>query len=214
MSLKVFDCRREEDLCNVLVTPQIRSRLFCLDPGSEALDFHAHDLGHEVFLIMQGRCRFEIDGKEAVLEPGQACIALADQPHRVTVVGDEPVLMYLSVSPHIVPTHTHLTPEGGRQPYQYRPPSQYNAKEDSSASLEELAGRFIALSKVASAKLREGGEQAADLKEAVSAGNKKSLSAIRNGLWGNLRQAFESIYRLGEVWNDLAPRVDMISDRR
>ena len=214
MRLKVFDYRREKDLCNILATPQIRSRLFRLEPGSEAHDLHTHDLGHEVFLIMQGRCRFEIDGKESVLESGQACIALADQPHRVTVVGDEPVIMYLSVSPHIVPTHTHLTPEGRKRPYHYGPPSRYNAKEDSAVSIEELVGRFIALSKVASSRLREGGEQAAGLKETIHAGNKKSLSSVRNRLRKSLHQAFESIYRLGEIWNDLAPKVDIINKQR
>ncbi len=99
MGLKVFDFRREEDVRNVLVTPHIRSRFFRLEPGREAKDFHSHDLGHEIFLILQGRCLFEIDGEEAELGPGQMCIALADQPHRVTVIGDEPVIMYLSVTP-------------------------------------------------------------------------------------------------------------------
>ena len=34
------------------------------------------------------------------------CYALVDEPHSVRVLGDEPVYMYLSVTPHIQPTHT------------------------------------------------------------------------------------------------------------
>ena len=208
MRLKVIDYRREEDLRNVLVTPQIRSRLLCLEPGSEAGEFHSHDLGHEVFLIMQGRCRFEIDGEEAELGPGQMCIALADQPHRVTVIGDEPVVMYLSVSPHIVPTHTGLTPGGGRRPYRYGPPSQYHAEGDTESPIEELIDRFIALSKAASETLLAGTEEAVELKKAIASGNEKSTSDSRNRVWEDLRQSFQEIYELGEVWNNLAPRAD------
>ena len=49
---------------------------------------HTHDLGHEIFLILQGRAEFEIDGQSAVLGPGQMCIALTDQYHTVRNVGD------------------------------------------------------------------------------------------------------------------------------
>ena len=208
MKLKVIDYRREEDLRNVLVTPQIRSRLLRLEPGSEGRDFHSHDLGHEVFLIMQGRCRFEIDGEEAELGPGQMCIALADQPHRVTVIGEEPVIMYLSVSPHIVPTHTGLTPGGGRRPYRFGPPSQYHADGDTETPIEELIDRFIALSRAASNALLGGTEQAVKLKKAVVSGNEKVTSDSRNRVWEELRRTFQELYELGEVWNNLAPRAD------
>jgi len=89
---------------DVLVTPQIRSRFSKMEPGQSA-DLHSHDLGHEIFLILEGRVEFEIDGETEELGPGQMCIALANQPHTVRVVGDEPMTMYLSVTPHVQLTH-------------------------------------------------------------------------------------------------------------
>ena len=66
MSFAVYDYRT--DIRNVLVTPQIRSRFLRMEPGQMA-QRHSHDLGHEIFLILQGQCEFEIDGETAVLGP-------------------------------------------------------------------------------------------------------------------------------------------------
>src|SRR6184192_2181066 len=109
MGFPVYDFR--EDVRNVLVTPQIRSRFLRMEPGQAAAR-HSHDLGHEIFLVLQGRCVFEIDGAERELGPGELCIALADQLHLVRCTSDEPLIMYLSVTPHVQPTHTGRTSEG------------------------------------------------------------------------------------------------------
>ena len=113
MSLEVYDFRT--DVRNILVTPQIRSRFLRFEPGTVA-QRHTHDLGHEIFLILSGRCEFEIDGEKAELGPGQLCIALTDQQHSVRVLGDEPMTMYLSVTPHIQPTHTFWNEDGTKKP--------------------------------------------------------------------------------------------------
>ena len=52
MSLKVYDFHT--DIANVLVTPQIRCRFMKMEVG-QAAGGHTHDLGHEIFLILQGR---------------------------------------------------------------------------------------------------------------------------------------------------------------
>ena len=88
MGFPVYDFR--EDVRNVLVTPQIRSRFLRMEPGQVARR-HSHDLGHEVFLVLSGRAEFEIEGETAELGPGQMCVVLADQLHAVRVVGDEPM---------------------------------------------------------------------------------------------------------------------------
>ena len=54
MSFAIYDYHNDEDIRNVLVTPQIRSRFLRMEPGSVA-DIHSHDLGHEIFLILEGR---------------------------------------------------------------------------------------------------------------------------------------------------------------
>ena len=73
MSLKVYDYR--SDIVNMLVTPQIRCRFLKMAVGQFNAG-HTHDLGQEIFLILQGRAAFEIDGESAELGPGQMCIAV------------------------------------------------------------------------------------------------------------------------------------------
>ena len=57
MGFPVYDYRC--DLRNVLVSPQIRSRFLRLEPGQPTQP-HTHDLGHEVFLVLQGRALFDL----------------------------------------------------------------------------------------------------------------------------------------------------------
>src|ERR1051325_4609946 len=123
MPFPIYDFR--SDIRNVLVTPQIRSRFLRMQPGQVA-SLHSHDLGHEVFLILAGRALFEIEGETQELGPRQMCIARVDQPHSVRVVGEEPMTMYLSVTPHIQPTHTGRTPEGDRLPHRFMPSRAYD----------------------------------------------------------------------------------------
>ena len=66
MGFPVYDYRT--DVRNVLVTPQIRSRFLKMEPGQSA-QLHSHDLGHEIFLILEGRVEFEIDGETEELGP-------------------------------------------------------------------------------------------------------------------------------------------------
>src|SRR5688572_5677652 len=65
MPYAIYDYRH--DIRNFVITPQLRSRFLRMEPG-EVHGRHSHDLGHEIFLILQGRCRMEIDGDVAVLE--------------------------------------------------------------------------------------------------------------------------------------------------
>ena len=204
MALDVYDFRREEDQRNVLVTPQIRSRLLRLEPGPGEEEFHSHDLGHEIFLILQGRCFFEIDGEEAELGPGQMCVALADQPHRVRVVGDEPVIMYLSVTPHIVPTHTGRTVDGGRRPPRIGGLDQFDRKTDVETPMAVLVDSYIETAQAAAGALRASAEEAAALKEAGGSG--EDARKARLAVLDNLCKAFTGVYELGEVWNNVAPR--------
>ncbi|HLZ09761.1 MAG TPA: cupin domain-containing protein, partial [Chloroflexota bacterium] len=115
MALRVFDVHH--DVKNFLITPEIRMRFYRMEVG-QVDGRHSHDLGHEIFFILEGRCEMEVEGERAVLEPGQACVALRDQMHQARNVGDTPVLMYLSVSPHVLPTHTYWSADpqaGGRK---------------------------------------------------------------------------------------------------
>ena len=83
MGFEVYDYR--EDVRNVLVTSQLRSRFMRMEAGFVA-EPHSHDLGHEVFLVLEGRAEFDIDGEKEVLGPGQMCVALVDQLHGIRVL--------------------------------------------------------------------------------------------------------------------------------
>ncbi|MFQ6040360.1 MAG: cupin domain-containing protein [Candidatus Poribacteria bacterium] len=207
MGFTVYDYRA--DVRNVLVTPQIRSRFLRMEPGQTA-QLHSHDLGHEVFLILEGRAEFEIDGETQELGPGQMCVALADQSHSIRTVGDEPMTMYLSVTPHIQPTHTARTREGARLPHRFMPSSAYDVETDISAPIEELIQRHVevakAVAQAAQANAIVQQDIAAKLKAAIAAEDNNAVIEARNALWESLFEMFVKVYELADVWNELAPR--------
>jgi quercetin dioxygenase-like cupin family protein len=207
MSFTVYDYRT--DIRNVLVTPQIRSRFLHMAPGQTA-QLHSHDLGHEVFLVLAGRAEFEIDGDTQELGPGQMCVALADQSHSIRVIGDEPMTMYLSVTPHIQPTHTTRTKEGARLPHRFMPSSAYDVETATSTSVETLVERYLeaakAVNQAAQASAIVQQNTAAKLKDAIAEGNSSAAIDARNALWEVLFEMFAKVYDLADVWNELAPR--------
>ncbi len=207
MPLQVYDFRT--DIRNLLVTPQIRSRFLRMQPGDVAA-LHSHDLGHEIFLILQGRALFEIAGDQAELGPGQLCVALADQPHVVRVLGDEPMIMYLSVTPHIQPTHTLLGPDGGRLPIRFMPSRAYDVETDTRTPVEELVDRWVETSQVLAVVAQESAGQqqraALQLKEAIASGNDSAAQQARSAMWAGFYQVFRHLHALGDQWNTLAPR--------
>ncbi|MCG9126604.1 cupin domain-containing protein [Candidatus Poribacteria bacterium] len=208
MGFPVYDYRK--DIKNVLVTSQIRSRFLKMEPGQSA-QLHSHDLGHEIFLILEGRVEFEIDGETEELGPGQMCIALADQPHRVSVLGDEPMTMYLSVTPHIYPTHTPRNDEGERLPHNYAPPSAYDVEPDMQVSVSELLTRQIHAVKLLSELVEACVELHEKIGEQLISGTneKVQLDGIdtRQYIWESLYPVFKCVSELGETWNQLAPRL-------
>ena len=59
MGFPVYDFRNPEHITNMLVTPEIRSRFMWMDPGDEFNSRHSHDLGHEIFLVLQGKMELD-----------------------------------------------------------------------------------------------------------------------------------------------------------
>ena len=193
MGFEVYDCRR--DIRNILVRPQIRARFCRLEPGTGSLDaWHTHDLGDEIFIILSGRVEFKINGEVKEVGPGQMCYALTDEPHSVRVIGDEPVYMYLSVTPHIQPTHTFYDDKGERQPPHFRPSSDYDTTTDSTTTVAELidghidAVRVLAAQAQESARIQE--EWGQELKEALVAGDMEAGQPRARGHVGAAFAAF------------------------
>lgn len=208
MSFTVYDYRT--DVRNVLVTPQIRSRFMRMKPG-QVSQSHSHDLGHEIFLVLEGRCEFEIDGESQELGPGQMCIALADQLHSLRVMGDEPMTLYLSVTPHIQPTHTGWSEDEQRVPPRFSPSSAYDVQSDLGISVAELIERHTeeaeAVAQAARTSADVQQEMAAKLKKAIADGDKQAAIKARNAMWEAIYTVYRQVYDFGDAWNALAPRV-------
>jgi quercetin dioxygenase-like cupin family protein len=208
MSFEIYDYRTVNR--NVLITPEIRARLYRMEPG-QVDRRHSHDLGHEVFLILEGRAAFEINGETRELGPGQMCVALADEIHQVrNLLPDRPTIMYLSVTPHIQPTHTGRADDGTKLPPRFSPNRNYHVDQDMSIPVEALLDRHVA----AAQTLAETAQTAADvqqamaarLKQAIAAGDHQAAAEARDKMWAAIYTLHKQVYALGEAWNELAPR--------
>ena len=198
----IYDYRR--DIKNLFVTPQIRGRFLRMAPG-EVHARHSHDLGHEIFLILEGCCEMEIDGDRAVLGPGQLCVAYAHQLHQARNAGDGPMTMYLSVTPHVEPTHTHYDPATGeRLPPRYNPPGAFDQADTlAGVPTAELADRHLAAARGLAETARSAAEA---LKRAAADDDPAALAAAMDSLWEQVYATHQALNTLTAAWNDLAPR--------
>jgi len=213
MGFDVYDYRR--DVRNILVTPQIRARFMRMEVdeisgGQVRGKGHSHDLGQEVFLVMQGRVEFEIDGETEVLESGQMCVALVDQTHTLRNVGDKPAIIYLSVTPHIQPTHTRWTEEGGKASPEFNDAATYDVPPDCETPVEELVARqrnaaeaLLAAVQVADRAQRE---QLAAVRRGFVEGENGAALKARAAIWEALGPMFQKMYDLADAWNALTYR--------
>lgn len=208
MSFEVYDYRTTNR--NVLITPEIRARLYHMKPG-QVDGRHSHDLGHEVFLILDGQAEFNINGVKKVLGPGEMCIALADEIHQVrNVLPDRETVMYLSVTPHIHPTHTRRRDDDSKEPPHFNPNANYHAEDDLSVPVETLIDRFVeaaqAVAAAAAASADVQAEMAMKLKQARADGDAEAATAARNAMWGEVYRLHKALYAADQVWNDFSPR--------
>lgn len=212
MPLEVLDYRT--DVRNVFITPEIRSRFQKLEPGTVTPP-HTHDLAHEVWVVMEGEVEFEIAGERAVVRPGQMIVARVHEPHVLRVVGDRPATVYLSVTPHIMPTHTFLDEAGNRLPPRYLAFTTRNEGESAepteAETVESLVERQVsaarALAETAEASAREQSAAADALKRALGAGDAAAAKAAVDAMGEAVAATYRSLHALGAVWNELAPRV-------
>src|SRR5438309_1143707 len=58
MTLEVWDTVR--DVRNLFITPEIRARIMRFEPH-QLSSGHTHDVGHEMFLVLEGQAEFAID---------------------------------------------------------------------------------------------------------------------------------------------------------
>lgn len=209
MAFDLYDFRDVNK--NVLVTPEIRARLYHMDPG-QVDSRHSHDLGHEIFLILEGKAEFQIGDHIEVLGPGQMCIALADEIHQVrNLLPDKRTVMYLSVTPHIQPTHTGRNPDGSAQAPKFRANSGYDGVDDP-RPLDEVLAAFVRGAQALATEAQEAAavqaEQAEHWRQAAAAGERDAAIAARNAMWDAVYSLHKELFALDAIWNGLAPKAD------
>ena len=207
MPFQVFDYRK--DIRNLLTTPQMRCRFLKMEVG-QYNQGHTHDLGHEFFLILQGQAEFEIEGHKEVVGPGQICIALTDEMHAVRNVGDDEVIMFLAVTPHIHPTHTFWTEDGEKEPPRFSPNTAYDLPLDRTSSTEKLADDHLKaaeqLEKTVITTTQIQRDQMAAFKQAIVDGNKDDALQARDAMWDSLYTMFRDMHDLAGIWNEFTSR--------
>lgn len=206
MPLEVFDYRT--DVRNIFIAPEMRARIIRREPGATG-GGHTHDLGHEIFLVLEGQGEFTIAGESAILGPGQICIARADEWHTIRVVGDEPLTYYLSVTPHLEPTHTQWDHEGGTKlPYQYGS-STRDERRARTTPPEALLARHLAaahaLADAADANAVAQEAAATQLRDALDAGDNAAAKDAIDTMWRSISTTYKQVQEMETVWNELAP---------
>ena len=212
MAFRVFDSRT--DIQNLIIQPDIRARFLQMEPGEENVP-HSHDLGAEIFLILDGQAEFVIEGHTEVLGPGQLCFADRDEIHLVRCVGDSTMTMYLSVTPHIDPTHTWWDENGAKLPPRYggSTTSERAAMDAETppppitdlATAHAAAADAAAQAALAAAETQRAGISA--LEQALAKGDQAAAEAAVDDMWAALYGSFSANRDLAAAWNALAPRV-------
>src|SRR4029453_3137579 len=109
---------RDDPMGHIIAVPECRSRFMRFEPGKAPAGWHSHEEsgGVEVFVVIEGAMKFEIEDEEVIATAGQAVVAWPWQKHRASCAGSEPAVIYLSVTPHRAPTHTYFDEKGSIRP--------------------------------------------------------------------------------------------------
>lgn len=209
MSIQVWDYR--EHIQNLVATPEIRARFNRINPNSPP-QYHSHDLGGEIFLVLDGEVTFDVEGEIVVCRAGQAIYVRPHLKHRVYNQGDRPATYYLSVTPHVEPTHTQYDDQMQRRPPRY---GVWRGAGDpsprSTSSNDELADALVAeaeelarLAEQAAAALRR---KAGALKAAGRASDAAAAKEAVDGMWEAAYPMLRQVRAFEATWNQLAPRV-------
>jgi len=192
---------------------EMRARIIRREPGT-AGGGDTHDLGHEIFLVLEGQAEFTIAGESAILGPGQICIARADEWHTIRGVGETLLTYYLSVTPHLEPTHTQWDHEGGvKLPYQYGGSTrdERRARTAPPEAPETLLALHLAtahaLADAAVANAAAQDEAGTGLRSALDAGDKAAAKDAIDAMWRSVYTTYKQLQEMETAWNELAPTV-------
>jgi mannose-6-phosphate isomerase-like protein (cupin superfamily) len=199
MPIPVFDYRT--DLQNLVVRPEGRARFRRVDLGPLPA-MHSHDLGGETFLVLEGHIEFHVEAERVTCEPGQLIYVPPRTRHAVRAVGDRPGAIFLSVTPHVEPTHTFYDDHDACLPPRYGvwrdagggEPESTASPTERMAELTAAAERLLQLASNNLNTVRQTPPQTveADAKQAIDA------------LWAALVPLLDEVRNLERAWNALA----------
>lgn len=98
----------------LVYTDYVRGGVLTFAPGFAA-DKHFHQDADEIFWFFQGTCRVTVPDGAFTVPAGNIIYTAPYEWHIIENVGDEPLLMFLTVTPNIVPSHTFFDANG--EPY-------------------------------------------------------------------------------------------------
>ena len=79
-------------------TPRAQLDLYCLEPGQNQ-KVHAHDGQDKIYVVLEGRGRFALDGEDHVLEVGEVLVAAAGSQHGVVNDSGRRLLLLVFMAP-------------------------------------------------------------------------------------------------------------------
>lgn len=110
--LTAVECFEIADGPGLTYTDYVRSRVLNFAPGFAA-ERHFHEGADELFWFYQGAARVITPDQDVILPAGSVIVNPAGEWH---IIGNgsasEPLRMFLTVTPNIVPSHTFFDAEG------------------------------------------------------------------------------------------------------
>jgi len=79
-------------------TSRTQLDLYCLEPG-QSQKAHTHADQDKIYVVLEGRGRFSLDGAESTLESGEAIVAPAGAAHGVVNDSGGRLLLLVVVTP-------------------------------------------------------------------------------------------------------------------
>lgn len=208
MTIPVYDYRK--NIANVIVRPEIRARFMRMEPAP-AGPLHSHDLGGEIFLVLEGQCEFLVEDQRITCGPGQLVYMEPRVKHTLHAVGEDPCVVYLSVTPHVEPTHTRYDGASDPAPPTYggwRGKGYHDATADQATtelaeSYQESARKLAVL---ATNNVKALDQHMKSLSEGLTDSDQHAIKQTMDEMWGSLRDVLQQVSEMERTWNELAPR--------
>ena len=83
----------------------VRGGMYFLDAGRESA-YHSHDAAAEVFVFLRSDCEATVEGEIERFAPGTALYVPAEDKHKLANAGGEKLVVWLTVTPNVEPSHT------------------------------------------------------------------------------------------------------------